>query len=253
MDSNIFTGIDNITSNSASSQTTKTKTLGKDDFMKLLLAQLKNQDPLKPVDGTDFAAQLAQFSSLEQLSNMNTELKNQSLNQMTMSYAQSVNMIGKEVVTNSGNTITVSGPTTDLNYKLATDAQSVTITIFDKEGKIVKTWDETAQKAGMNKVTWDTSAVEKGDYTFQVTAKDSKGQTVSVNTMTSGLVTAVHFRNNQVLATVNGKEVSLGNIIEIKQPETPPEEQIPPEEIVAVTQTDIPLSTIVEAINLVKS
>ncbi len=247
MDSNLFTGIDNIASQSVTSQTTKTKTLGKDDFMKLLLAQLKNQDPLKPVDGTDFAAQLAQFSSLEQLSNMNTELKNQSLNQMTMNYAQSVNMIGKEVITNSGNTIAVSGSTTELNYKLATDAQSVTITILDKQGKIVKTWDETAQKAGMNKATWDTSDVEKGDYTFQVTAKDSKGQSVSVDTMTSGLVTAVHFRNNQILATVNGIEVPLSNIIEVKQPE------IPLNNAIEGQQPEIPLSNIVEAIKLVKS
>ena len=119
MDSNIFSAIDSTVSQSATSQTTTTKTLGKDDFMKLLLAQLKNQDPLKPLDGTDFAAQLAQFSSLEQLSNMNTELKNLSVNQMTMNYAQSVNMIGKDVVTNSGNSLVVSGPTTDLNYKLA--------------------------------------------------------------------------------------------------------------------------------------
>jgi flagellar basal-body rod modification protein FlgD len=150
---------------------------------------------------------------------MNTELKNVSVNQMTMNYAQSVNMIGKDVITNSGNALMVSGSTTDLNYKLATDAQSVTITILDKEGQLVKTWDEAAQKAGMNKVTWDTADVEKGDYTFQVIAKDSKGQTVSVDTMTSGLVTAVHFRNNQILATVGGKEVPLSSIIEVKQPE----------------------------------
>jgi len=245
MDSNIFSGIDNSVSQNVTSQTTTTKTLGKDDFMKLLLAQLKNQDPLKPLDGTDFAAQLAQFSSLEQLSNMNTELKNLSVNQMTMNYAQSVNMIGKDVVTNTGNSLVVGGPTTDLNYKLATDAQSVTITILDKEGKLVKTWDETAQKAGMNKVTWDTSDVEKGDYTFQVIAKDSKGQTVSVDTMTSGLVTAVHFRNNQILATVGGKEVPLSSIIEVKQPE-------PLNNIIDVLQPEIPLSNIVEATKLVK-
>ena len=247
MDSTIVSGIDNIVSQSATSQTTTTKTLGKDDFMKLLLAQLKNQDPLKPIDGTDFAAQLAQFSSLEQLSNMNTELKNLSLNQMTMNYAQSVNMIGKDVVTNSGNSLLVSGSTTDLNYKLATDAQNVTITILDKEGKVVKTWDETAQKAGMNKVTWDTSEVEKGDYTFQVNAKDSKGETVSVDTMTSGLLTAILFRNNQVLAMVGGKEVPLSSIIEVKQPE------IPIEEINDVISADEPLSDVAEAINLVES
>jgi flagellar basal-body rod modification protein FlgD len=226
MDSNVFSAINSTVSKNTTAQTTTTKTLGKDDFMKLLLAQLKNQDPLKPLDGTDFAAQLAQFSSLEQLSNMNTELKNLSVNQMTMNYTQSVNMIGKDVVTNTGNSLVVSGPTTDLNYKLATDAESVTISILDKEGKLVKTWDETAQKMGMNKATWDTSTVEKGDYTYQITAKDSQGQTVSVDTMTSGLVTAVHFRNNQILVTVGGREIPLSSIIEVKQPEISPKEMI---------------------------
>ena len=247
MASNVLSGIDSIINQSVTSKTTTTKTLGKDDFMKLLLAQLKNQDPLKPLDGTDFAAQLAQFSSLEQLSNMNTELKNLSVNQMTMNYAQSVNLIGKNVVTNSGNSLTVNGPSTDLNYSLAKDAQSVNITILDKDGKPVKSWDETAQKTGTNKVTWDTSNVEKGDYTFQVSAKDSQGQTLSVHTMTTGLVTAVHFRNNEILATVNGKEVPLSNIIEVKQPE------IPVNSLLDVKPTDVPLSNVIEAIKSRKS
>jgi flagellar basal-body rod modification protein FlgD len=216
----ILSGIDNIGKNVSATATTA-KTLGKDDFMKLLLAQLKNQDPLKPLDGTDFAAQLAQFSSLEQLSNINSSLQNQSLNQMTANYAQSVNMIGKEVTTNSGNSLFVNGPTTSISYKLAKDAQTVTISVLDKEGKLVDSWDETAQKTGINKVTWDSSLVEKGEYTFQVIAKDSQGQTVSVDTMTSGLATAVHFRDNQILVTVNGKEVPLSSIIEVKQPEVP--------------------------------
>lgn len=222
METSIATGLENVVSKTGTttSQAPSTKSLGKDDFMKLLLAQLKNQDPLKPMEGTEFTAQLAQFSSLEQLSNLNAELKTQSVNQITMGYAQSVNMIGKEVVANTGNTVTVSGSTAGLNYSLAKDAQSVTISIFDKDGRLVKTWDETGQKAGMNKVTWNCSGIEKGDYTYQVAAKDAQGGIVSVETMTTGLVTAVNFKNNQITATVNGLEVSLGNIVEVKQPES---------------------------------
>jgi flagellar basal-body rod modification protein FlgD len=225
MSNSTIVGIDNLLSKQVSTQTTTTaKTLGKDDFMKLLLAQLKNQDPLKPLDGTDFAAQLAQFSSLEQLSNMNAELKNLSLNQASTNYTQAINMIGKEVVANSGNALAVNSPSTELSYKLAKDAQTVTITILDKDGKVVKTWDETKQKSGMNKVTWDSAAVEKGDYSFLVKAKDSKGEPVSVDTMTSGVVTAVQFRNNGILVTVNGKDVPLSNIVEVRQKELPPSE-----------------------------
>jgi flagellar basal-body rod modification protein FlgD len=156
-------------------------------------------------------------------------------------------MIGKEVVTNSGNSLVVNGSTTDIGYNLATDAQSVTISILDKNGKLVQTLDETAQKAGTNKVTWDSSGVENGDYTFQVTAKNSQGQPVSVTPMTSGLVTAVHFKNNQISATVNGKEIPLSNIIEVKQSETPLSDMI------NVQQKAIPLRNIIEAIKQGKS
>jgi flagellar basal-body rod modification protein FlgD len=218
MDTNIANGLENIVSKtSTTNSTTNMKTVGKDEFMKLLLAQLKNQDPLKPMDGTDFAAQLAQFSSLEQLSNLNTELKSQSVNQMTLGYAQSANMIGKEVIADSGNSITVSGPSTVLSYRLMGDAQDTTISVMDKNGKLVKTLTAGGQKAGINNVTWDSAGFEAGDYTYQVVAKSASGGLISADTMTSGLVTAVHFRGNQILATVNGQEIALTNITEIKQ------------------------------------
>lgn len=135
---------------------------------------------------------------------------------MTVGYAQSVSMIGKEAVAGSGNGITANGRTVDLNYSLARDAQRVIINILDKDGRIVNTLENTYQKAGMNKAAWDCSNAEKGDYTFQVTATDLLGSPVAASTMTSGVVTAVHFRNNQILATINGQEVPLNKIVEIK-------------------------------------
>lgn len=223
MGTNTISGLENIVSQTGAttnqSQTSNMKSVGKDEFMKLLLAQLKNQDPLKPMDGTDFAAQLAQFSSLEQLKNLNTTLETQSVNQMTLGYAQSVNMIGKEAVSNSGNTITANGQTTEFNYSLAKDAQIVTISIMDKDGKVVKSWDEPARTAGMNSATWDCSGVEKGVYTYQITAIDSSGAPVTAETMTTGVVTAVHFRSNQILVTLNGREVPLSAISAVRNPE----------------------------------
>lgn len=223
MATNTISGFENIVSQtgttSTKSQASSTNSVGKDEFMKLLLAQLKNQDPLKPMDGTDFAAQLAQFSSLEQLKNLNSTLETQSVNQMTLGYAQSVNMIGKVAVANSGNTVTANGETAELNYNLGKDARSVTISILDKDGKLIKTWDESSKPAGMNSATWDCSGVEKGDYTYQVAATDSFGAPVTADTMTTGMVTAVHFRSNQILVTLNGQEVPLSDILKIKKPE----------------------------------
>jgi flagellar basal-body rod modification protein FlgD len=220
---NTTSGLENIIGTTgttgAQSQTSNMKSVGKDEFMKLLLAQLKNQDPLEPMKGTDFAAQLAQFSSLEQLTNLNDTLETQSVNQMMLGYSQSVNMIGKEAVANSGNTIVANGQTAELNYNLAKDAQNVTISIMDKNGKLIKTWDESAKTAGMNSATWDCSGVEQGGYTYQVSATDSLGASVTADTMTTGMVTAVHFRSNQILITINGIEVPLSDIVEVKNPE----------------------------------
>lgn len=217
MATTISTGLENVVATTAKAQTTSIKSVGKDEFMKLLLAQLKNQDPLKPLDGTDFAVQLAQFSSLEQLSNLNAQLKAQSVNQMTLGYAQSVNMIGKEVVANSGNTVTANGRTIDLSYNLAKNAETVAISVIDKDGRLVKTWAESNQPAGLNRTTWDCSDVEKGEYSYQVFASDKLGNTVFADTTTVGTVTAVHFRSNQIMATVNGREIGLSDIIEIRK------------------------------------
>jgi flagellar basal-body rod modification protein FlgD len=217
MAADITNGIGNLTTTAGTTPATTIKSVGKDEFMKLLLAQLKNQDPLKPLDGTDFAAQLAQFSSLEQLSNLNAQLKAQSVNQMTLGYAQSVNMIGKEVVANSGNSITANGATVDLSYNLAKNAETVAISVLDKNGRLVKAWTESNQPAGLNRTTWDCSDLEKGEYTYQVFASDKLGNTVFADTTTVGTVTAVHFRSNQIMATVNGREIALSDIIEIRK------------------------------------
>ncbi|MBU8911758.1 MAG: flagellar hook assembly protein FlgD, partial [Desulfobacterales bacterium] len=95
-----MSGIEGIIgSSSGSLQTLTSSTMGKDDFLKMMIAQLQHQDPLNPLDGTDFTAQLAQFSSLEQLSNMNTQLETLGLYQSSLNNAQSISLIGKEITT----------------------------------------------------------------------------------------------------------------------------------------------------------
>ena len=101
-------------------------TLGKDAFLKMLIAQLRHQDPLNPMDGTAFVAQLAQFSSLEQLTNLNEAMGAlpKYLNQF--SNAQMANLIGNEAVV-KGNSITVSGSATNIVYRLPAEIQNGTI------------------------------------------------------------------------------------------------------------------------------
>jgi len=75
--------------------------LGKDDFLKLLVAQLQNQDPMKPLESTDFTAQLAQFSGLDQLFDINTQLQALQATQASSNRLDTVGFLGREVVTPS--------------------------------------------------------------------------------------------------------------------------------------------------------
>ena len=109
---------DTSTIQSAAGATTTTTTasaknvLGKDDFLKMMIAQLKHQDPMNPMDGTAFTAQLAQFSSLEQLQNVNTQLTSFTKQQQALGNSQAVNLIGKQVLA-KGNTVSVDGSPVD--------------------------------------------------------------------------------------------------------------------------------------------
>ncbi len=206
-------GISNLGGNeSASTQNTK-KTLGKEDFLTMLIAQLKNQDPLNPMNGTDFAVQLAQFSSLEQLYNVNSQLEGLA----SLSNAQLANMIGNEA-TAKGNTISVDGSTTTVAYNLSGDAQKVTITVYDETGTPVGTLTADGQKAGLNSVPWDTSGVQPGIYTFSVTAVDASGKSVAANTLLRGKVTGITMKDGVPYLSINGRDVAYGDVISFARP-----------------------------------
>ena len=206
-----------IGSNSESLQALQTSSvMGKDDFLKMMIAQLQHQDPLNPLDGTDFTAQLAQFSSLEQLSNMNTQLETLGLYQASLNNTQSISLIGKEIIA-IGNVIKVDGASADLAYNLSETAK-VTIRIYDEGGNLVDTLEPGTQEEGENLVVWDCSGVAAGNYTFEVSANDANGNAVSSYTMLTGKVTGVSFEEGFPVLSVNGQDISFGNIISVNEP-----------------------------------
>ena len=115
--------IDSISGSNATTATTKTIAMSKDDFLKMLIAQLKNQDPTSPQQGTEFATQMAQFASVEQLTNVNMALQSQNQNSLNLISAQAINLIGKEITAQTaadkdgtpGTVIT--GQVTAVNFK----------------------------------------------------------------------------------------------------------------------------------------
>jgi flagellar basal-body rod modification protein FlgD len=203
---------------SATTATTTSSTksaLGKDDFLKMMIAQLKHQDPLNPMDGTAFTAQLAQFSSLEQLQNINTQMTSFTQQQQALGNSQAVSFIGKQVLA-KGNTVSVDGNPVTLGYNLARDAASGQIQVYDPNGLLVDTLSIKNQKQGQNSVTWNCPSSAKGIYTFAVSALDKSGKAVSASTMAQGTVTGVNFHDGATYLSVSGQEVGFSDVVSVK-------------------------------------
>jgi flagellar basal-body rod modification protein FlgD len=201
--------------------------LGKDDFLHLMIEQMKHQDPMNPLDGTQFTAQLAQFSSLEQLSNMN-ELLNNSIN-ANYQLIQAVNntmtatLIGKEIKIGN-DTISYTGQDqTYIGYNLPADASKVTIKIYDENGALVKTIDDVPTSEGNHKIAWDFTddngdTVDPGSYTFSVEATAMNGEdSMVIDYYQIGVIEGIKFTENGTMLIVNGNEVPLGDVMEIFQ------------------------------------
>ncbi len=152
-----------------------TQTLGKDDFLKLLVTQLQNQDPLNPTDSTEFVSQLAQFSSLEQLSNVNDNLKIVQLFDQSINNAQAVNFVGKTIKASGSMFELGSGETHEIQYQLGEDAATVYVSIVNASGETVRKIEMDQMTAGDQSVVWDGkdengNAVSAGTYSFSVQA-----------------------------------------------------------------------------------
>ena len=203
--------------------TTASGTLGKDDFLKLLVKQLQNQDPMNPLDSSQFATQLAQFSSVEQLANINTNLEaSVATNQlMAQSIGNSLasSMIGRDVKA-SGNTLQWNG--TDevrFGYTLGTAGEKATVRIYDADGEVMRVIDGTAL-AGDTSLTWDGlndsgSEVKEGAYTFKVEVTDAQDKDMASASFILGSITGVRFTSTGTVFLVDGAEIPVANILEI--------------------------------------
>ncbi len=220
--------VDNISSTASSTQTAaNTSTpniMGKDDFMKLMITQLKNQDPLNPMDGSQYAAQLAQFSSLEQLTNLNDSV-NKSID-ANYFLTQSINntltttLIGKDVKL-LGNKIPYSDQQNiTIGYNLPSDAASVKVNIYDKSGALVKSYEDAENSTGEHKLSWDFTDndgnnVVKGDYTFEVVASNSAGDPITLDQYQIGSIDGVRFTESGTKLLVDNVEYEPSDILEI--------------------------------------
>ena len=129
--------------------------MNKDDFLKLFVTQLQNQDPLNPQDGNQFIAQLAQLSQVEQAYNTNTNLQSMLTAQNNATVVSAVSFIGKEVLAAGSQVALTAGSSSTLNFRLSEPVSSLNIDIRDAAGNLVRTLTTGQTAAGDGSIAWD--------------------------------------------------------------------------------------------------
>ena len=203
-------------------------TMKKDEFLKLLVEQLKHQDPMSPMNSQDFASQLAQFSSLEQLTNMSGMMEESVQADLMLTQAinntMATSFIGKNVYA-AGDMITFTkDDPVDISFQLNGRAENVIVNVMDGAGNIVKGMELGALFEGKQSLTWDGKntngdEVPEGEYKIQVIALDANDDPVGTLTMVQGIITGIKYTDGTAVFVVNDEEIPFSNVIEITAPE----------------------------------
>lgn len=199
------------------------KSLGKDDFLKLLVTQMRNQDPINPMDGAKFASQLAQFNSVEQLVNVNDGIKSLARSQQMLnsglSNTMAASLAGKEVRALSSKVGLVAGQSSEIQFKLNDISTETKIHITDAQGNTVRTEKLGNLGKGNHSWNWDGTSdsgntAPEGVYTVEIKAANEDNK-VKALTFIEGTAEKVHYSSNGVELLVNGAYIPLGDVEEI--------------------------------------
>jgi len=202
------------------------KTLDKDDFLRLLVTKLTHQDPMKPMEDEAFVAELAQFSSLEQLQNLNKSMENSQqwdyLQMQTINNTMATSLIGKNVKAAYNGVYLGQDDQASVKYSTTEFAGTVTVRILDADGNLVRTLTQENVAPGQNSVKWDGKDEEgknlsSGYYTVDISATNAQGVSFTPSMYTEGTVTGVTYRDGSAYLQVNGMEIPLSSVIAVEQ------------------------------------
>jgi flagellar basal-body rod modification protein FlgD len=208
----------------AASPTAKTTNdLGsKDIFLQILVAQMQNQDPLKPQDAAQMSTQLAQFNMVEQQISTNGLLKELLAGSQGQKsdVASAASLIGHQVSAQS-NQFSFDGITPQtFTINTAQDASTTTVEVINSAGLVVKTLHSGFLASGINNMSWNGATnsgatAAPGEYSLKITATDINGQSVASTTQITGQVKAVRLSPDGVFAEIGNTPVSMANIAKI--------------------------------------
>jgi len=207
----------------ASTQAGKAQATLNDDlnkFLNLLVTQLKHQDPLDPMDATEFTSQLVQFASVEQQIYANSHLEELVTLQLNSQVASMVSYLGTTIEA-SGKVFNLEDGAAKIGYTLDANANSTTVTITDKSGKVVATLaGETG--SGYHTLQWDGkdangNPLADGTYTATITALNASKQAVGVSQTVYGRVTGAGAESGDVVLYLGDVAVPMESILSIME------------------------------------
>jgi len=202
-----------------STASTSTTANMQDRFMTLLVTQLKNQDPLNPMDNAQMTSQMAQISTVSGIDKLNATLQALSASMTPNQTLQAAGMIGHGVLV-SGSTVELAGGAGLGGFELTQSADKVQVAIHDQAGALVKSIDLGAQAAGIGKWQWDGTdnsgaAVAAGNYSFNVSATQG-ADTVAASSLQFGMVNSVTQAAQGVTMSVGSQDgIALGQVKQI--------------------------------------
>lgn len=210
------------TSGKTGDATTGASSLGKDAFLKLLVTQMQNQNPLDPQDNSQFVAQLAQFSGLETMQNLSTSVDAIGGMYQSSQALQAASLVGRTVVVDTGSTFVEAGKGVSGAFVTPSSSTMTTVKIYDAKGTLVRTLDLGEKKAGENDFSWDGkdeagNALPAGKFSFVATGS-LDGKSTALKTYLPDKVTSVVMGTASSAMTLNladGTTVSLSKIQKI--------------------------------------
>lgn len=197
--------------------------LGQQEFLQLLVAQMRHQDPINPLDGAEFAAQLAQFNSVEQLISVNNGLEklqdSQEMMSASLTNSMAASLTGKHVKALSNQVHLASAEGADIHYKLNNSASEVEMIIRNANGNEVRSETLQGVASGENNWTWDGrnnagDRMPDGQYFIEVRASND-GNTVDSLTFIEGIASKVRYSGEGVFLTVNNVQIPIGDVEEV--------------------------------------
>lgn len=219
METNLLTSLGASTNTAATGQPDRGVNTDKEAFLKLLVAQVKQQDPLSPQDSSQYVEQLTQFSTLEQLMSLNSGVETLALGQMSNNSQEALRFVGHDVIARGDKLTHDQGEMQDIGYEIKGEADQANLVIRDAYGEVIHE-QPIDPSQGVQRYQWDGRmkdgrSAPSGRYTVSVEATQSENP-VPVDTYVRGQVTGVRFDEGYPELMIGDRRVRMTDVVEVK-------------------------------------